>query len=229
MLAWMRWMHKGQVLVLDEVASTQDAAIEHDLQVGDACVSFNQTAGRGRRGNKWKSNGGVAITVVLGKATPHLPIAVAATLAAQLNNLIPKQHIGIKWPNDLYVEGKKLAGILIEQRADRCLVGIGINVLESPIPTAICLKECGSAVHLSEIVDVAIVSAFDASQLDDNTAVTQWRKRDILIGTNQTVQSGDNLVEGLVISIDPCHNLILQTDHGILELPATTSTIINAC
>ena len=222
-------MRESRVLFLDEVTSTQDAAIEHDLQIGDACVSFNQTDGRGRRGNEWKSDGGVAVTVVLEKATPYLPIAVAATLAAQLNNLITKHHIGIKWPNDLYVEGKKLAGVLIEQREGRCLVGVGVNVLASPLPTAASLSQLGSEPDKCGIADLVVSSVLDAAHLDENTAVTQWRKRDILVGTTQTVQSGDNTIEGLVLSIDPCHNLVLQTDHGIFELPAPTSKIITAC
>ncbi|MDG1137006.1 MAG: hypothetical protein P8N28_01995, partial [Phycisphaerales bacterium] len=109
-------MADSRVLFLDEVTSTQDAAVELNLQFGDACVSYNQTAGRGRRGNQWNANGGVAVTVVIEELTAHLPIALAATLAAQLNNCIPEQRVGIKWPNDLFVEGKKIAGILTEQR-----------------------------------------------------------------------------------------------------------------
>jgi BirA family biotin operon repressor/biotin-[acetyl-CoA-carboxylase] ligase len=222
-------MHNGQILVLDEVTSTQDAAIEHDLQVGDACVSFNQTAGRGRRGNAWDSSGGVAVTVVVEKATQHLPIAVAATLAAALNNLTPTHHIGIKWPNDLYVDGKKLAGILIEQHEGRCLIGVGLNILEAPLPTAVALSQLGSEPDRGEVGALVVSSVLDAVHLDENTAVSHWRKRDILVGTHQTVCSGDNLVEGIVISIDPCHNLLLQTDIGILELPAATSTIVTHC
>jgi len=221
-------MRENQTLFLDEVTSTQDAAIEHDLQVGDACISFNQTAGRGRMGNKWKSDGGVAVTVVLEKATAYLPISIAVTLAANLNNLIPTQRIGIKWPNDLYVEGKKLAGILIEQQEVRCLVGVGVNVLETPFDRSVALRQLGSECDRDRVANLVVTSVLDAVQLNDNTAVTQWRKRDILVGTFQTVQSGDNTVEGLVLSIDPCHNLILQTDNGILELPAATTTIITA-
>lgn len=219
-------MTNRRVLYLDEIASTQDAAIEHDLQVGDACVSFNQTAGRGRRGNEWNSDGGVAVTVVLEQATPHLPLAVAATLASQLNNLIPKQQIGIKWPNDLFVKEKKLAGILIEQRESRCLVGVGVNVLESPLASSCSLRQCGSESDKDRVVELVISSVLDASQLDENSAVEQWRKRDVLIGTIQTLKSGDNVIQGLVLSIDPSHHLILQTDHGILEVPAATSTIV---
>jgi BirA family biotin operon repressor/biotin-[acetyl-CoA-carboxylase] ligase len=222
-------MDNHRLLFLDEVTSTQDAAIEHDLQIGEACVSFNQTSGRGRRGNEWNSTGGVAVTVVLEKVSPHLPIALAATLAANLNNLIPKHHIGIKWPNDLYVEGKKLAGILIEQRENRFLVGVGVNVLEAPLSTAASLKQFGSEPNKKKTAEIVVGSILDATQIDENTAVKQWRKRDILVGTIQTIQSGSNTVNGTVLSIDPCHNLILQTDCGILELPAATSTIVTPC
>ncbi|MBC8201999.1 MAG: biotin--[acetyl-CoA-carboxylase] ligase [Planctomycetes bacterium] len=221
-------MGNQRILFLEEVLSTQDAAIEYDLQAEDACVSFHQSAGRGRRGNEWNSKGGVAVTVVLQNATPYLPIAVAATLAAQLNNLIPEQNIGIKWPNDLFVEGKKLAGILIEQREDRWLVGVGLNLFASPLPTACFLQQFGAEVDSKEHIPMLVVgSVLDAAQLDENTAVSQWQKRDILAGTTQFVQSGDNTFEGLVLNIDPCHNLLLQTAHGILELPAATSAIIN--
>lgn len=219
-------MADSRVLFLDEVTSTQDAAVELNLQFGDACVSYNQTAGRGRRGNQWNANGGVAVTVVIEELTAHLPIALAVTLAAQLNNCIPEQRVGIKWPNDLFVEGKKIAGILIEQREGRCLVGVGVNVLESPIPTATCLKECGAEISVSVVADLAIASVFDAVQLSEDKAVSQWRKRDVLVGTTQRVRSGDNTVEGIVLSIDPCNNLILETADAILELPAATSTIV---
>jgi BirA family biotin operon repressor/biotin-[acetyl-CoA-carboxylase] ligase len=222
-------MDNHRLLFLDEVTSTQDAAIEHDLQIGEACVSFNQTSGRGRRGNEWNSSGGVAVTVVLEKASQHLPIALAATLAANLNNLIPKHHIGIKWPNDLYVEGKKLAGVLIEQREGRCLVGVGVNVLEEPLSTAASLKQFGSEPNKKKTSEIVVGSILEATQIDENTAVKQWRKRDILVGTIQTIQSGSNTVTGTVLSIDPCHNLIIQTDCGILELPASSSTVITCC
>ena len=60
-------MGDQRILFLATVSSTQDAAIEHDLQVGDACVSFHQTAGRGRRGKEWNSDGGVAEHIQLGQ------------------------------------------------------------------------------------------------------------------------------------------------------------------
>lgn len=222
-------MSRGKIVTLDSVASTQDEAMKLDLQVGDICRSFHQTAGRGRRGNKWIGSGGVAVTVVLDKAQQHLPIAIAATLASSLNNVIPNHRIGIKWPNDLYVDGKKLAGVLIEQREDRCFVGVGVNVIEAPIAVSTALHHLGFGGSCESVADIVATSIFEASQHDENKAVTAWLERDILVGTTQSVQSGDNIVEGLVLSIDPCHNLLLQTDSDILLLPAETSTIITPC
>ncbi len=222
-------MSIGKVVTLDSVESTQDAAIELELRVGDVCRTFNQTSGRGRRGNKWESKGGVAVTVVLQSATAHLPIAVAATLASQLNNLIPSKRVSIKWPNDLYVDSNKLSGILIEQRDGKCLVGVGVNVNEAPHQNSISMRQAGFVGTLEDVADVIALGVLDAAQLDENTAVVAWARRDVLVGTNQTVQSGNNLVKGLVLSIDPCHRLVLQTDAGILELPAATSSIVNYC
>ena len=222
-------MLKGKVLTLDEVTSTQDAAIEHHLQVGDVCRSFNQTAGRGRRGNEWDSSGGVAVTVVVQRATPYLPLAVAATLATALNSLIPHSKVGIKWPNDLYVEGKKLAGVLIEQRDGQCLVGVGVNVLSSPLRSAVALNQLGSEPTVERVADLVATSVFDATQFDENKAVTSWSERDILVGTTQRIQTGNDTVEGLVLEIDPCHALILQTATSIIECPAATSTVVTHC
>lgn len=222
-------MRRGNVLTLEEVTSTQDAAIEHDLQVGDVCRSFNQTAGRGRRGNEWVSSGGVAVTVVVERVTPHLPVAIAATLASAINNLIPTHKVGIKWPNDLTVDGKKIAGVLIEQRDGRCLVGVGVNVLSSPLPSSVALSQLGSEQTVEQVADLVVTSVFDATQLDENKAVTSWSERDILVGTTQIIQTGNDTLEGLVLEIDPFHALILQTSTSIIECPAATSTIVTPC
>ena len=222
-------MREPTIVQLGRVASTQDSALELNLQPGDACVSFEQVSGRGRRGNTWNGEGGVAVTVVLDKPKESLPIAVAATLAAQLNNVIPEVSVGIKWPNDLLVGQKKLAGILIEHKEDVFLVGVGVNVLHSPIASATCLADNAFVGKRGEIALLVVSSILDAAQLSQMQAVTQWRKRDILVGTTQHVQSGDNCVEGVVLDIDPCQNLILQTSLGLLTLPAETSTIVTTC
>ena len=219
----------GRVIVLDEVASTQDAAVEHDLVAGDVCATLTQTAGRGRRGSCWDASGGVAVTVVLESPSPHFSIAVAATLAAQLNNLVPTCKIGIKWPNDLFIDGQKLAGILIEHRDGRCLVGVGVNVLESPSGlNAACLGGFGCD-DRAIVAQCVVASVFAARDLDEGSAISGWRTRDLLVGTTQCVRSEGKVIEGVVIDIDPVNNLMLETKDGSLTLPAATTTIITPC
>jgi len=219
---------QGRVLVFDEVTSTQDAAIAGGLQAGDVCVALSQTAGRGRRGNTWDSLGGVALTVVLDAITPVLPIAVGASLAATINNVLPRFDVGMKWPNDIVVERKKLAGVLIETREGKCLVGVGLNVLEPPLTNqeTICLIECGYEGDRINAAQLVISSVFAASSMNQQTAIRTWKERDILIGTTQTIQSKGVDYTGMVIDIVPENHLLMQTGSGTMTLDADNSRVV---
>lgn len=113
-----------------------------------ACFAEEQTAGRGRRGKRWlmSSHNNIAMSLawpfVLSEQTLHLlPLSVALAIVATLENFGLKQ-VQVKWPNDIYVQGKKIAGILIEtqpvksgQVADAAgdrkyvavVIGLGLN------------------------------------------------------------------------------------------------------
>ena len=214
---------EGRVVVLAETTSTQDAAIEHKLQAGDVCAALHQTAGRGRRGNDWNASGGVSVTVVLNEAKAQLPIAVAAVLAEKLDPLI-EQPVGIKWPNDLYVARHKLAGILIEQRAGVCLVGVGVNVQKNKAHNAVSLSELGSKVARAYVANLVVSAIFSAIDLAPESAISLWQPRDILVGTTQTFISDNKPITGTVLSINPLHDLILQTVSGPITLNAHLTT-----
>ena len=226
-LVLIQSMDDFQITNVGRVASTQDAALSLNILPGHACVSFEQFDGRGRRGNEWNGEGGVAVTVVLQESSPILPVAVAATLTSSVNNVLPQVSVGIKWPNDLYIDGKKICGILIEQKEGVCLVGVGLNVACVPIETATSMREFGYEGTLDMVASMVVASVLTAVQLTEMQAVTSWRERDILVGTMQTVLSGSNTVSGLVLDIDPHQNLILQTELGILTLPAATASVVN--
>ncbi len=226
--AWEKQLEcDGRVLVFEEATSTQDAAIAGGLIGGDVCTAIRQTAGRGRRGNTWDATGGVALTVVLDASTPMLPIAVGAALAASLNNALPRVQVGIKWPNDIIVEGRKLAGILIEERGGRCLVGVGLNVLEPPVTDqkTICLIECGFSEDRVKAAQLVINSVFTAVSMSERKAIETWKNRDTLIGTTQTISSKGQKHTGLVIDIVPGNHLLLQTKQEIVTLEADQSTV----
>lgn len=215
---------EGRVVVLEETISTQDAAIEHKLQAGDVCVAVHQTSGRGRCGNSWNASGGVALTVVLDKVSPQRSIAIAAVLAEELDNCI-ENSVGIKWPNDLLVDGKKLAGILIEQREDIFLVGVGVNVAPLDQPNSISLHELGFEIDRASVANLVVSAIFSAEKIDSDTAIALWRARDILVGTTQTFISHNKRTTGTVLAIDPLNNLLLDTDSGHITLDASTAAL----
>lgn len=100
--------------------------------VGTVVMAESQTAGRGRYGRTWQSpKGNLYMSLVipdLGKENTAIPFLTAVAVADSL----PGFDIALKWPNDVLLNGAKLAGILIEKKADKLVVGIGVNVMTSP-------------------------------------------------------------------------------------------------
>jgi BirA family biotin operon repressor/biotin-[acetyl-CoA-carboxylase] ligase len=124
--------HVGRrVLVFDELASTNDTAAGEEP--GTVVVAEYQTAGRGQYGRVWQARPGTSLllSVVLDPPVqlrrPVILTAWAAVAVAEaIQQLIGKQAV-IKWPNDLLLRGKKVSGILIEQRVST-VVGVGLNL-----------------------------------------------------------------------------------------------------
>lgn len=109
------------------------------MNEGDWLVADRQSAGRGRAGRVWSDGFGnfMGSTVVHLRASDTLPqtLALVAGLAAHesVMALAPQlQDLRLKWPNDLLVADAKLAGILLERQGDAVVVGIGVNLAQSP-------------------------------------------------------------------------------------------------
>ncbi len=129
----------------DLVTSTNDLALEAaqgDMKTGGVFVAREQSQGRGRRGSSWQSPPGENLTFTVLVRYPGLPrvaqpyslvvgLAVRAAVAVRVPQLADRFRV--KWPNDVYFDDKKIAGVLIESRARATevalAVGIGLNVL----------------------------------------------------------------------------------------------------
>lgn len=111
--------------------STQDELwrlAEKGAPAGTVVLAQQQTAGRGRRGDRWESpEGGLYLSLLLVKTEPLglLPLAVGFAAAGALTEFQVEPKLG--WPNDLLLDGKKLGGILCECRKEQVAVGVGIN------------------------------------------------------------------------------------------------------
>lgn len=128
------------VLILDEVDSTNTYVREHcgDLEDGTLVMARRQTAGRGRRGRAWISPPGVNFTgSVLFKRLGdgfHAGCLLGVAALGAVRELAPELPVYLKWPNDLYIEDRKLAGILCESariehgRITAVAAGIGVNL-----------------------------------------------------------------------------------------------------
>ncbi len=117
-------------------------------------MADRQTAGRGRRGRTWVSQGGnlhlsVLLSLPHGLATAaQIGFAAAVALAETLDALTPHGGFAVKWPNDVLAGGAKVAGMLLETEGDWLILGAGVNVAEAPPPGRVefpadCLRRLG--------------------------------------------------------------------------------------
>lgn len=152
----------SQVRVVDKVGSTNDELMEQPFD--DAfgrprvLIACEQTAGRGRRGRTWFSDpeASLVLSVALSRRVePHSPVLAGLSLAlgvalAQYASRFERE-VALKWPNDLLVRSRKVAGILVESRRsgdrERVVAGVGLN-LQMPA-------------HLAEVLDQPAAGLFD--------------------------------------------------------------------
>src|SRR5215472_1231374 len=115
-----------QVLRLGSVSSTQDVARE--LPIGSIVVADHQSAGRGRLDRRWEAPPGTALLASFVLPRHPLLSLAAGVAAAEACG----EGVGLKWPNDLMIGGRKAGGILVEVTDDRAIAGIGINLTAAP-------------------------------------------------------------------------------------------------
>jgi BirA family transcriptional regulator, biotin operon repressor / biotin---[acetyl-CoA-carboxylase] ligase len=199
-----------------------------------------QTAGRGRRGRAWVAPPGGSICLSLSWAfreVPHdlgalgLVIGVCALRALRESEV---DRVGLKWPNDLVVEGKKLGGILIELRAESAgpacvVIGIGLNValgaklLEairetgvSPIDLVTAGLEHPSRNALAAALITQIVRGLIGFEKEGlRPFAEEWRDADALRGRQIDVHTLEGVARGLARGIDLHGALVVETPQGV--------------
>jgi BirA family biotin operon repressor/biotin-[acetyl-CoA-carboxylase] ligase len=171
-----------------------------DTQLPRLVIADSQTAGRGRLGRSWQAQqDGLACSLVLSGCEELLSIAVGVAIAEAIEHLAAPLRCRLKWPNDVWINGKKVAGTLIErvdlpsQDRDRSLVavviGIGLNVGSSPKlseseTTSVCEatgKWITRSAVLSELIPMVIESV-QRCQSDRDECLDAFRRRCVLTG-----------------------------------------------
>jgi BirA family biotin operon repressor/biotin-[acetyl-CoA-carboxylase] ligase len=225
-----------------ELSSTSDLALQM-LQAGLApgvllVIADRQTSGRGRGENRWWSDdGAITFTLVLAGSSSELPariwpqasLVTALAVSDALLDLVPKLEVRLKWPNDVYLQSRKVAGILVESSPSRPgvpIIGVGVNVNNSIAQAPPALQQsaaslCDVTGRTFERVDVLIrilrhLEVRLRELADHSLALPDvWQRLCMLQGRTVSVESGSQKCVGICQGIDDQGALLLQTESGI--------------
>ena len=209
----------------------------NQLSSGESCLAECQTAGRGRRGKPWVSPFGCQLILSMYwrleqgmAAAMGLSLAVGVAVVEALESL-GYPGVELKWPNDLYYQGRKLAGILVEMSGSagascHLVIGIGLN-LAMPSQQGEKIDQAWSELrHVQpELVDrnqlaacvllhlQAAMQTFEQSGLA--SFVESWNRLDYFTGQPVKLLMGEQVIRGIARGIDDRGALRLETDEGI--------------
>lgn len=192
-------------------------------------IAENQTLGRGRMNREWfSSKGGLWFTLIL---KPQIPpslayiynFAASLSLSKSLSQLFDIE-VYVKWPNDLLLNGNKLAGLLSEMatRADMVEyinIGIGININNRPQkyePKAISLKDVLNKNLSRKLILETFLDDFETriQTIDSQKIIKEWKKMTSTIGSRVRVETLTEFFEGTAIDVEETGTLIIKDKTG---------------
>jgi BirA family transcriptional regulator, biotin operon repressor / biotin---[acetyl-CoA-carboxylase] ligase len=178
-----------------------------------------QTAGRGRRGNEWFAPAGSCLLYsallrpFAADEAPLLPIAVPIAVCEAAEEVAPVR-CQVKWPNDVWVDERKVAGVLVEARPDEgwAVIGVGLNVAIGQEDFPPELRE--TAASLLPSVPPALTALNESlarwTAADADEVLDAYRARDTLCGRRISWEGG----EGTAVEIDERGHLVVDTAEG---------------
>jgi BirA family biotin operon repressor/biotin-[acetyl-CoA-carboxylase] ligase len=216
---------------LDTVGSTNDHAKDMaraGAPAGSIVLARVQTAGRGRQGRSWSSlSGNLHMSLVLRPCLSlrdrgQLSFAAGVGLAEAVELLLPQGNkLALKWPNDMLIDDKKAAGILIETEGDFAIIGIGLNLLHAPLD-AVSLQGLGMSPPRTRdlAMDIAARVMAQANSLDSSgfgSVRENWLKRAWRLYLPISARVSAETLQGTFLGIDASGALQLQTGEGVIR------------
>jgi BirA family transcriptional regulator, biotin operon repressor / biotin---[acetyl-CoA-carboxylase] ligase len=189
---------------------------------GTLVTAGEQTAGRGRQGRTWTAPPGEALlmSLVVRELDELLPLAASVAVCEACESIAPVE-CRIKWPNDVWIDGRKVAGILVEGRPQNgwAVLGIGLNVstAEEDFPPE--LRETATSLSSGSVEEAltAVLAALETRLAEPPERIlSAWRERDALRGRQVRWEGG----EGVAGGISDSGALVVDTDGGPVELDA---------
>lgn len=237
-----------KILVYNHTSSTNDIAAEYAKnKKNDGLVIFaeDQTAGRGRSGNKWHSGQAdsilCSILLTACKCRTELLSLTLAVSVAETVGKIAHSHAKIKWPNDIILNRKKTAGILLETKTinnhTAYILGIGINCHQkkNSFPRELQTSATSIDIESNSICDRISLAKRLLSSLDhwlqiaeknSKKVIDHWRKLSTLLNQRTTIVYNGRKFTGNCIGVDPEKGLIIQLDRGGVRMFDAAHTTI---
>ncbi len=229
----------ASVDVIPIIDSTNQYLLDRtsELSSGSVCLAEYQAAGRGRRGREWVSPFGANLYLSMYwkldagmAAAMGLSLVVGVAVVEALEK-IGVQGIKLKWPNDLYYNDKKLAGILVELSgqaggAAHIVIGLGLNMsMKSEVEgidqpwtslTEVCNGEVPNRTELAQALICAWHTALTDYELNGMSGfVPRWNRLDNFLGRNVRLLIGPRELEGEVMGINEQGAVLLKTHNGL--------------
>jgi BirA family biotin operon repressor/biotin-[acetyl-CoA-carboxylase] ligase len=236
-----------KVYYFDSIESTQDQALKLASDAknnGAVIIAQKQTGGKGRDGRKWISpKGGIWLSVIL---HPDFDISVATLFpiasALAVSNTIEKLYKikpELKWPNDVNIKGKKIAGILVDaslesNKIESMVLGVGVNFDVNPkeieknlkntpnfygVSSLSKFKKNTTAVKFIQVFLVELEKILDALNSGQvKKIVKEWTKKSSTIGSKVQLNSKEGKISGKAIKIDDDGTLIIAGKKNIRVL-----------
>jgi len=238
------WPDKTDRLIFDELDSTmaEAARIGPDLKRPTWIMARHQTAGRGRRGRAWANpTGHFAATYVYRPSGTAAEGALRSFFAANavfeaLAMKVERDRLSLKWPNDVLLDGGKVAGILLESvgtatALDWLAIGIGVNLFDPPkglentaFPPVGLEHQGGDPTDPDEFLSFLASNMETQERLFDTFGFapirTHWLRRAAKLGEEITARTAREEFTGVFETVDEAGQLVLQTSKGQVRIPA---------
>ncbi|MEJ2104304.1 MAG: biotin--[acetyl-CoA-carboxylase] ligase [Ignavibacteriaceae bacterium] len=226
----------------DEITSSNSELIGNKQKYkksGTILLAEKQIKGKGRKDRTWQSAKGMNLTfsILLNKDVAselninQLNLASSLTIALSIENLY-QLKTELKWPNDVLVNGKKVAGILIEtsikgSKIERVVIGFGINLNQISFqgefnypPTSLKLEtrtDIDREIMLAEILNI-FEELLTKLQSNPQSILNEWREKCKMIGDKITITDGDKTKSGIFYDVDDNGYLLLKRNGEIEKI-----------
>ena len=218
----------SRIRIVERTGSTNaDLLADEAACEGDWLIALSQHQGKGRQGRVWESLGGNFAGSTLVRLEPGDPPAQTLSLAAGLALIealevaAPARAATLKWPNDVLLDGGKLAGILLERAGDRVVIGFGVNLAGAPAipgrPTA-ALDGTVAPQAFAPLLAASFSRSIELWRTDAASLPDRWLARAHPIGSALKVHlDADTTIAGRFEGLGEDGALLLRTASGAIE------------